>query len=92
MMYKGHEIEAGSYSVGSTAWSPRAVVSVKSVDGAWQRTPLYATSSARFPTRHEADRRAIDVARAWIDAALAQQRPPQKISPRRSDSARRGSA
>ena len=75
MMYKGHQIEPGSYCVGSVAWSPRAVVSVKSVDGAWQRTPLYATSSARFSTQHEADRRAIDVARAWIDAAVEQQRP-----------------
>lgn len=76
MMYKGHQIEAGSYCVGSVAWSPRAVVSVRSVDGAWQRTPLYSTSSAKFPTQHEADRRAIDVARAWIDATLERQRPP----------------
>jgi len=76
MMYKGHQIEAGSYCVGSVAWSPRAVVSVKSADGAWQRTPLYATSSAKFPTQQEADRRAIDVARAWIDTTLEQQRPP----------------
>ena len=72
MMYKGHQIEAGSYSVGA-AWSPRAVVSVKTDDGAWRRTPLYATSSAKFPTRHEADRSALDVAKAWVDAALARQ-------------------
>jgi hypothetical protein len=76
LMYKGHQIEAGSYSVGSAAWSPRAVVSVKTGDGAWQRTPLYATSSARFLTRHEADRSALAVAKAWIDAAVERQRPP----------------
>jgi hypothetical protein len=71
-MYKGHRIEGGSYPVGGVAWSPRAVVSVKSDDGSWQRSaPLYATSSARFPTRHEADRSAFDVAKAWIDATLA---------------------
>ena len=74
LMYKGHQIEAGSYSVGSTAWSPRAVVSVKTDDGAWQRTPLYATSSARFPTRHEADRSALIVAKAWVDAAVERRR------------------
>lgn len=75
LMYKGHQIEAGSYSVGA-AWSPRAVVSVKTDDGAWQRTPLYATSSARFPTRHEADRSALIVAKAWIDSALERRRAP----------------
>ena len=76
-MYKGHQIEAGSYCVGSVSWSPRAVVSVKNDEGAWQRTPLYATSSAKFPTRHEADHRALDVARAWIDAAAERRRPPE---------------
>jgi hypothetical protein len=74
MMYKGRQIELGSYSVGNVSWSPRAVVSVKTEDGAWQRTPLYATSSAKFLTRHEADRRALDVAKAWIDAAVEQQK------------------
>jgi hypothetical protein len=76
MMYKGHQIEAGSYCVRSVAWSPRAIVSVMSAEGAWQRTPLYSTSSARFPTQHEADRCAIDIARAWIDATLERHRPP----------------
>jgi hypothetical protein len=66
--YKGYEIEARSYSVGSVSWSPRAVVSLRTVDGAWQRTPLYSTNSARFPTQSEADRQALDVAKAWIDA------------------------
>jgi hypothetical protein len=73
MMYKGHRIELGSYAVGA-AWSPRAVVSVRTDEGAWQRTPLYATSSAKFPTRHEADRSALDVARVWIDGLAARQR------------------
>jgi hypothetical protein len=77
LMYKGHQIELGSYSVGNVAWSPRAVVSLRNDDGAWQRTPLYATSSAKFPTRHEADIRALDVAKVWIDAAVARQRPPE---------------
>ena len=77
LMYKGHQIEAGSYCVGSVSWSPRAVVSVKNDEGAWQRTPLYATSSAKFPTRHEADHRALDVARAWIDAAVERRRPSE---------------
>ena len=75
-MYKGHQIEAGSYCVGSVSWSPRAVVSVKTSDGAWKRTPLYATSSAKFPTQQEADGRALDVARAWIDTELERQGPP----------------
>ena len=75
LMYKGHQIELGSYAVGA-AWSPRAVVGVRT-DGAWQRTPLYATSSAKFPTRHEADLRALDVAKGWIDTAVARQRPPE---------------
>lgn len=75
LMYKGHRIELGSYSVGSVHWSPRAVVSVKNDEGAWHRTPIYATSSAKFPTRHEADLRAMDVAKTWIDTALAQRRP-----------------
>ena len=73
LMYKGYQVEAGSYSVGA-AWSPRAVVSVRTPDGAWRRTPLYATSSAKFATRHEADRSALDVARAWIDTAVVRQR------------------
>jgi len=77
IMYKGHQIEAGSYCVGSVSWSPRAVVSVKSAEGGWQRTPLYATSSAKFHTQQEADRQAMDVARAWIDAAVGRQRPPE---------------
>ena len=33
LMYKGHQIEAGSYCVGSVSWSPRAVVSVKNDEG-----------------------------------------------------------
>ncbi len=77
LVYKGHQIEAGSYCVGNVSWSPRAVVSVKTEGGAWERTPLYATSSAKFPTRHEADHRALDVAREWIDSALARRRPPE---------------
>jgi len=76
LMYKGHQIELGSYSVGQN-WSPRAVVGLKIDGGAWQRTPIYATSSAKFPTRHEADHRALDVAREWIDSALARRRPPE---------------
>jgi hypothetical protein len=76
MMYKGHQIEAASYCVGNVAWSPRAVVSVRTEGGAWERTPLYATSTARFPTRHEADHKAVDVAKAWVDAALAERQPP----------------
>jgi hypothetical protein len=74
-MHKGRRIELGSYSVGNVSWSPRAVVSVKNADGAWQRTPLYATSSAKFPTRQEADRRALDVAKAWIDAEVERRGP-----------------
>jgi len=77
IMYKGHQIEAGSYCVGSVSWSPRAVVSIKNVDGGWQRTPLYATSSVKFPTQHEADSRALDVAKAWIDTTLERQVPPE---------------
>ena len=76
IMYKGYRIELGSYAVGNGAWSPRAVVAVKTDDGAWRPTPLYSTSSAKFPTRDEADRRALDVATAWIDAAVGSPRAP----------------
>jgi hypothetical protein len=75
IVYKGYRVEPGSYVVGHGVWSPRAVVSWKTAEGSWQRTPLYATSSAKFPTRDEADRRALDVARAWIDATG--ERPPE---------------
>src|SRR5215831_17628442 len=70
IMYKGYRIEPGSYIVGHGEWSPRVVVSVKSAEGAWRPTPIYSPSSAKFPTRAEADRRALDLATAWIDAAV----------------------
>jgi hypothetical protein len=70
IMYKGHRIEPASYCVNATAWSPRAVVSVRTEDGWSRQAPLYATDTARFPTRDDADRRALDVARAWIDTAV----------------------
>ena len=76
IIYKGYRIEPGSYAVGNGAWSPRVVVSVRTDEGSWRRTPLYATSSAKFPTRAEADRRALDVATAWIDAAVESPRAP----------------
>ena len=69
IIYKGYRVEPGSYCVGHGGWSPRVVVSLKTEEGAWRATPLYATSSAKWPTRDEADRRALDVAKAWIDAA-----------------------
>jgi len=72
--YKGYRIEPESYRVNSTTWSPRVVVSLRTDEGAWQRTPLYSTNTAKFPTRDEADRCALDVAKAWIDAASARPR------------------
>ena len=72
-MYKGYRIEVGSYAAGH-GWSPRVVVSLQSVSGGWQHTPLYATSSAKFPSRADADRRALDVATEWIDAEAEQRR------------------
>ena len=72
--YKGYRIEAASYYINSTTWSPRAVVSVRS-DAGWSRpTPLYSTSTARFPSRDEANRCALGVAKAWIDTATERQR------------------
>jgi len=50
------------------------VVSLWTEDRSSPRTPLYATNAARWPTRDEADRCALDVARAWIDAAVERQR------------------
>ena len=76
LMYKGYRIAPGSYVVGHGAWSPRVVVSVKSAEGGWRSTPLYSTSSAKFPTRAEADRRALDEAIAWVDAASLPRREP----------------
>jgi hypothetical protein len=72
--YKGYRIEPASYAVNSTAWSPRVVVSLRNDEGTWQRTPVYSTNTAKFPTRDEADRRSLDVARTWIDAATERQR------------------
>ena len=68
--YRGYRIEPESYYVNSTSWSPRAVVSRKTDDGWSRQTPLYSTKTTRFVTRDEADRCAIDVARAWIDTAV----------------------
>ncbi len=72
--YRGYRIEPGSYAVNSIGWSPRVVVS-RRADGSWVRgTPIYSPNTARFPTRDEADRRALEVAKAWVDAAIEQQR------------------
>jgi hypothetical protein len=50
------------------------VVSVNN-DGGWTRQPpLYSTSTTKYATCEEADRAAIEVAKAWIDAALEGQR------------------
>jgi hypothetical protein len=73
LTYKGYRIEPESYAVNSVTWSPRVVVSVRH-EGGWARqSPLYSTNAARFPTRDEADRSAVDVARAWIDKAVERQ-------------------
>jgi len=74
ILYKGCRIEPESYHVNSSAWSPRAVVSLKTDDGWARQTPLYSTKTTRFPTRDEADRCAVDVARAWIDTAVERPR------------------
>src|SRR3989442_3156258 len=74
MTYKGSRVEPASYCVSTGAWSPRVVVSLWTEDRSSPRTPLYATNAARWPTRDEADRCALDVARAWIDAAVGRQR------------------
>jgi hypothetical protein len=86
--YRGYRIEPESYAVNSGGWSPRVVVSVRH-DGGWARQPaLYSTHSARFPSRDEADRTALDVARAWIDSAVA--RAPRCWSEPLADSRVRG--
>jgi hypothetical protein len=69
--YRGYRIQPGSYASPRSGWSPRAVVSAKGPGGWAQGSPLYGTNTAKFPTREEADRHALDVARAWIDDALA---------------------
>ncbi len=72
--YKGYRIEPESYFINRMAWSPRVVVSVRT-DGGWTRgTPLYSPNTARFPTRDEADRQALTVAKEWIDTAVKQGR------------------
>lgn len=68
--YKGYLIEPASYCINSTAWSPRVVIAARTNDGWSRRPPLYSTTTTRFPTRSEADRCALDVARAWIDTAV----------------------
>lgn len=68
--YRGYRIEPESYSTTRTAWSPRVVVSMR-VDGGWgQAMPLYSSRAVRFPSREEADRCALEVAKAWIDATV----------------------
>ncbi|MBI3636721.1 MAG: hypothetical protein HY216_11025 [Candidatus Rokubacteria bacterium] len=74
IVYKGYRIEPESYSVNSTAWSPRVVVSLSNAAGGSRKTPLYATSAAKFSSREEADRQALDVAKAWVDAAVDRRR------------------
>lgn len=72
-VYKGYRIEPASYGVNTATWSPRVVISVQT-DGVWSRlAPVYSSNATRFPTRDEADRCALDVARAWIDRTVAQQ-------------------
>ena len=65
--YKGYRIQPESYYVSSTSWSPRAVVSRRTSDGWLRQAPLYSPKTTRFATRDEADRCALDIARAWID-------------------------
>jgi len=72
--YKGYRIEPESYYVNNTSWSPRAVVSRKTDEGWSRQAPLYSTKTTRFATRDEADRSALDVARAWIDTAVERAR------------------
>jgi len=74
MTYKGYRVEPASYCVSTGAWSPRVLVSLLTEDRSSPRTPLYATNAARWPTRDDADRCALDVARAWIDAAIESKR------------------
>jgi hypothetical protein len=72
--YRGYRIEPASYCVSGSSWSPRVVVSAPTDEGWARRAPLYSPSTAKFPTRSEADRCALDVAKAWIDTAV-EQRP-----------------
>ncbi len=71
--YKGYRIELESYCVTNSAWSPRAVVSLQNPGTSPGRTPVYSTSSVKFPTRAEADCHAFDAARVWIDSAVGPQ-------------------
>ena len=68
--YRGYRIEPESYSINRTAWSPRVIVSTR-IDGGWGRAmPLYSSRAVRYPTREEADRCALEVAKAWIDTTV----------------------
>src|SRR5215813_6636156 len=60
MTYKGYRVEPASYCVSTGAWSPRVLVSLLTEDRSSPRTPLYATNAARWPSRDEADRHALD--------------------------------
>jgi hypothetical protein len=61
---KGYRIGPASYAVSRLAWSARAVVSRLTEEGWSRQAPLYSTSAAKCLTRDEADRHALDVARA----------------------------
>lgn len=68
--YRGYRIEPASYGVNTATWSPRVVVSTRTEDS-WSRlAPLYATNTARFKSREEADLSALDIAKTWIDRAI----------------------
>ncbi|HET9489827.1 MAG TPA: hypothetical protein VFR64_08750 [Methylomirabilota bacterium] len=68
--YRGYRIQPESYSINRTAWSPRVVVSMR-IDGHWaQAMPLYSPRVVRFSSREEADRCALEVAKAWIDTTV----------------------
>lgn len=68
--YRGYRIEPESYAIHANAWAPRVVVSRGTAEGEPQRTPLYSPRTATYPTRDEADQHALNVAQAWIDAAI----------------------
>ncbi len=64
--YRGYRIEPKSHELRTGGWAPEVMVSLYA--GASVRTtPLYPMKDVTFPTREEADRYSIKMAKVWID-------------------------
>ena len=64
--YRGYRIEPKSYELRDGGWVPEVVVACYS-GGSVHTRPLHPRKDVTFPTREEADRYSIEMAKVWID-------------------------